>query len=584
MSGFCGIVSPGARNRIPSQLLLGAGADAVGAKGDLHIRNAFIGKFGEDKCFSTYRGPDKTLFVCHDGVTLNAKEMKRSFAAPDLGSLLASIAAKDMENFPSLLRGGFAGFVWDESLNIGSLYTNHFGTRFLYYYYAERLGATFFASSLADIAVMLRSAGIEPKLDTTAAYSILSFGYMFDDRTLIEGVRKLEAGCSMAIEPGEKPALHRYFSYDNETIHTDSLGDLIDGFYERMAQAVRQGFEKDLEYGYRHVSLLSGGLDSRMVLFFAKKLGFENILTFTFGQSGCADERIASAISRDLGYDHLFRVLDGGDFLSRTIEDCVEANDGMIIYAGSAHAFSSYRMLDWGKYGLLHNGNLADASQGDYVETDYHVKPSAEEWAYSRRFLPRIEEAVNDALSRFPNHEAFAIATRGSNAIVNGSVSAQGFTETDEPFLYPDLAGWAAGIPPKFKKGEYLFLAMIEKHFPEATRYVWQKWRLKPTLINKRRMESPPFRFVHRGRKALGYFVDGILRRPSRWDMNPLDLWYKNNTDLCGEFQKRRGMIEERLSSRPGLAEDCARLFDEGSFLEKAQVLTLVAAVTRLDL
>ena len=66
--------------------------------------------------------------------------------------------------------------------------------------------------------------------------------------------------------------------------------------------------------------------------------------------------------------------------------------------------------------------------------------------------------------------------------------------------------------------------------------------------------------------------------------MNPLDLWYKNNTDLRGEFQKRRGMIEERLSSRPGLAEDCARLFDEGSFLEKAQVLTLVAAVTRLDL
>lgn len=583
MSGFCGIVSPERRNKIPPRLLV-PGSCAVNVSTCLHIKNAFIGKFEEDKCFSTYNSADKSIFVCLDGVTLNAKALKRSFAAPDLGSVIASIAAENIQTFPSLLHGGFAGFVWDESIDTGALFTNHFGTRFLYYYYAERLGTTFFASSLSDMAIMLRFAQIEPSLDTTAAYSILSFGYMFDDRTLIEGVRKLEAGHSLIVKPGKKPESHRYFTYDNETIHTNSLDNLIDGFYERMAYAVRQGFEKDLEYGYQHVSLLSGGLDSRMVLFFAKKLGYENILTLTFGQSGCADERIASSISHDLGCDHLFRHLDGGGFLSRSIDDCVKANDGMIIYAGSAHALSSYQMLDWKRFGLLHNGNLADASQGDYVETETHIRPSAEEWAYSKRFLPRIEEAVNDALSRYPNHEAFAIATRGSNAIVNGSLSAQGFTETDEPFLHPDLAGWAAGIPPKFKKGEYLFLSMIEKYFPEATRYIWQKWRLRPTLINKRRMDSPAFRFIHRGRKAIGYAVDGALRKPSHWDMNPLDRWYESNNDLRDEFLKRRESMGDLLSYYPELAEDCTRLFDEGSFLEKAQAVTLAAATARLDL
>ena len=579
MSGFTGVVSPGGKVSLPPGIA-GGKAERTAQRGDLRIAENFLDKFAGDKCF----GDRGNYFVCLDGVTLNSRELIRSFAAADIGAALAALAAKDPVGFPAALRGGFGGFVWDQAENKGALFTNHFGSRYLYYSYDEATGATFFSSSLSDMAMALRSIGKAPRLDETAGYYMLSFGYMADDRTLIEGVRKLEPGRRLEIAAGGAPLIKPYFVYDNEDFLAESFDGIVDGFYERMSLAVRQGFEKDLEYGYRHLSLLSGGIDSRMILFFARKLGFSDILTLTFGQSGCSDEKTAAAISRDLGCDHLFRQLDGGAFLAKSIDDCVEANDGMIIYAGSAHALSSYRMIDWRRHGLLHNGNLADASQGDYVETDGHVAPSAEEWAYSKRFLPRIREAIDAVLGRYPNQEAFAIATRGSNAILNGSISAQGFTETDEPFLHPDLASWAARIPSRYKKGEYVFLAMINKYFPEAAAYPWQRWRLNPTLANMERLKRPAFRFLHRGRKAVGYAVDGILDRPSRHDMNPFNYWYRNNAELRAEFGRRRTLMGDALSGHGDLARDCVRLFDEGTELEKAQAITLAAAAKRLGL
>ncbi len=579
MSGFTGVASPG--GKIPLSSVIAGGEDGkMARRGDVRIAEKFLDKFADDKCFSD-RG---NYFVCLDGVTLNSRELVRSFAATDIGSAVAEMAAKDPSGFPAALRGDFGGFVWDLAENKGVLFTNHFGSRYLYYAYDEPTGATFFSSSLADMAAMLRSAGKATRLDETAGYYMLSFGYMADDRTLVEGVRKLEPGRCLQIAAGHAPQVRRYFAYDNENLLDENFDGIVDGLYERMSLAVRQGFEKDREYGFHHLSLLSGGLDSRMILFFARKLGFSDILTLTFGQSGCADEKIAAAISRDLGCDHLFRQLDGGNFLATSIDDCVEANDGMIIYAGSAHALSSYRMIDWRRYGLLHNGNLADVSQGDYVETDAHVPPSSEEWAYSKRFLPHVRETIGAVLSRYPNQEAFAIATRGSNAILNGSLSAQGLTETDEPFLHPDLASWAARIPPRYKKGEHAFLAMINKYFPEAAAYPWQRWRLNPTLANMERLKTPAFRFVHRGRKAIGYAVDGILERPSRHDMNPINYWYKNNPELRAEFKRRRDSMGDALSGHGDLAEDCVRLFDEGSELEKAQAITLAVAAERLGL
>ena len=57
-----------------------------------------------------------------------------------------------------------------------------------------------------------------------------------------------------------------------------------------------------------------------------------------------------------------------------------------------------------------------------------------------------------------------------------------------------------------------------------------------------------------------------------------------NNPDLRAEFTRRRMRMGDALSGHGDLAEDCVRLFDEGSELEKAQAITLAAAAERLGL
>ena len=59
-------------------------------------------------------------------------------------------------------------------------------------------------------------------------------------------------------------------------------------------------FEFDKKYGYKHLVTLSGGLDSRTLLFYAYKLGYKNITIFTFSQKGYIDHKVSSKISKEL--------------------------------------------------------------------------------------------------------------------------------------------------------------------------------------------------------------------------------------------------------------------------------------------
>lgn len=579
MSGFSGVLSPGGAIGLPPAAA--ARSRRTEVLGDMVVGADLLPKFEADKALATAEG----LLVCLDGVTLNSREILAAGAAGDLPTAVARRFKSRGASFPDELRGGFAGLVYDPSDRGGVLFTNHFGTKRLYYAREPASnGATYFSTSLLDVAECLRAAGDRPELDEVAAYYLLTFGYMLDDRTLIKGVSRLDAGCSLELRPGEAPRPHAYWRYANEQDSGMTEAAAARGLYEGLSAAVCSGFEKDLSAGYRHVSLLSGGLDSRMIAFFAKELGFRDVLTLTFGQSGCADEEIASAIARDLGYEHLFRPLDGGEFLRRGFGSCVAANDGLILYAGSAHALTSYEMIDWRRYGLLHNGNLADASQGDYVDSDEHSPPEASVWAYSRRLLDRVASETAAATARYPNQEAFAIATRGVNAILNGSISAQGLTETDEPFLHPDLVDFASRMPPRLKNGERAFLAMIERYFPAATRYPWQKWGQRPTLANLERRRSLPQKVLRRGRRLLQKGAAAARGRPDPADMNPFDHWARSSPEYRAFLGESRGLVEDFAARRGQLGVDALKLFDTGNPLEKSQAMTLAAAVARLEL
>ena len=80
-----------------------------------------------------------------------------------------------------------------------------------------------------------------------------------------------------------------------------TLGDAVEQLDVLFRKAVSRCFEKDKAYGYNnHLASLSGGIDSRMVNFVAKELGYKKISNYTFGQSFSDEVRFAFLVGKYL--------------------------------------------------------------------------------------------------------------------------------------------------------------------------------------------------------------------------------------------------------------------------------------------
>jgi asparagine synthase (glutamine-hydrolysing) len=165
---------------------------------------------------------------------------------------------------------------------------------------------------------------------------------------------------------------------------------------------------------------------------------------------------------------------------------------------------------------------------------------------------------------------------------MNGSYSALPYTETDEPFLDIDLVRFASSMSPRFKKGERLFLRMIAKRFPEATRYPWQRWNLRPTLANYQLTSGLAYKAFKRAYLELNSLL--CRNKPPRFDMNPMGYWMRSNPSLKAGLHARFEALA-RESGLPGeLLDDCRSLAVSGNPLELCQALTLLEAEQELGL
>jgi HAD superfamily phosphatase (TIGR01668 family) len=87
--------------------------------------------------------------------------------------------------------------------------------------------------------------------------------------------------------------------YDLSDFKENELIDMLDN---RFRKAIQLEYNKDLEYGYKHICELSGGLDSRMSLWIATELGFSDITAITYCKSGYLDQQIAEQIESVSGF------------------------------------------------------------------------------------------------------------------------------------------------------------------------------------------------------------------------------------------------------------------------------------------
>ncbi|MFS4094137.1 N-acetylglutaminylglutamine amidotransferase [Streptomyces sp. AF1A] len=193
-------------------------------------------------------------------------------------------------------------------------------------YLAQSPGRLRFASSLP---ALLAGGGIDTSLDPAAVHQYLSWhATVAAPRTVLAGVRKLPPATVRIVEPDGTHEEHCYWqpSYTRRPEHAGmSPAEWRDAVLDALRTAVRRRMVADVPVGV----LLSGGLDSSLIVALLADEGQRDLATFSVGfapEGGDeGDEfRYSDLIAREFGTDH-HRLVVPSERVSTALDAAVAA-------------------------------------------------------------------------------------------------------------------------------------------------------------------------------------------------------------------------------------------------------------------
>ncbi len=208
------------------------------------------------------------------------------------------------ESFVEHLIGMFAVAIVERDTGRVILARDRLGIKPLYV--AESAGVVRFASTLP---ALLAGGGIDTAIDTVALAHYMTFHAVVPPpRTILAGVRKLPPATVRVYEPDGTSREHRYWDaqFARNADRADwTERDWQDALAESLATAVRRRMVADVPVGV----LLSGGLDSSLVVALLAEQGQTGLSTFSIGFESVGgregDEfQYSDVIARKYATDH----------------------------------------------------------------------------------------------------------------------------------------------------------------------------------------------------------------------------------------------------------------------------------------
>ncbi len=215
--------------------------------------------------------------------------------ATALSAELATAQTPDALKARLLQLNGF--YAWVE-LSAGEVRAavDHIRSRPLFYGLAE---GRFY---LSDDAEWVRVQVGDREMDRVAREEFQLAGYVTGADTLFPNVKQLQAGeCLIArqTDAGVVVETHRYYRFLHQE-PADSREPELRAELDRVTVRVMQRLI-DYANGRQIVIPLSGGYDSRLIATMLKRLGYENVLTFTYGVPGNKESDYSKRVADALG-------------------------------------------------------------------------------------------------------------------------------------------------------------------------------------------------------------------------------------------------------------------------------------------
>jgi asparagine synthase (glutamine-hydrolysing) len=232
------------------------------------------------------------LVLVFNGTIYNYPELREqlgargySFFSDGDSEVILKAWAEWGENCPQYLKGMFAFAIWDIRKQRLFLARDRFGIKPLYYSITpERV--RFASTSQALIA----AGGLDDSIDPVALHHHLSLHAVVPaPRTLLKGLRKLRPAHSLAFSLRGKSELRRYWRLDASPCSEQmSEWEWLEASHEVLKRAVeRRRSIADVPVGI----LLSGGLDSSLLVALLAEAGSHDMLTFSVGFEDQPEEK-----------------------------------------------------------------------------------------------------------------------------------------------------------------------------------------------------------------------------------------------------------------------------------------------------
>jgi asparagine synthase (glutamine-hydrolysing) len=301
------------------------------------------------------------------------------------------------EASPQRLQGMFAFALHERDSGRVTLVRDRLGIKPLYY--SETPRELRFASSLP---ALLAAGGVDTALDPVALNYYLSFHAVVPaPRTILKGVRKLPPATLRVIEPDGRAREREYWSLSFERSAADQLRSSAE-WREQLAAALRLAVERRMVADVPVGVLLSGGVDSSLIVGLLTEAGQVGLNTFSIGFEAANNEsgdefRYSDLIAERFETEHHKIFIESARLLDALPGTIAAMSEPMVSYDNVGFYLLSREVAKHVK--VVQSGQGADEVFGGYHWYPKLVGSGNPAGDYARAFLDRDYEHYRQQVS-----------------------------------------------------------------------------------------------------------------------------------------------------------------------------------------
>lgn len=414
----------------------------------------------------------------------------------NIGKTILSFYNKSGLDFLKYLNGSYILSIYDNGTLIVA--NDRIGSKNLFYCIKSKS-----LTYSSEIKAIFTNEEIKPKLNYDAVYELFTFSFPLSTKTYFEDIELLPPGSVLVINQNQF-VIEKYYdiTFQREKLKEYSLKELLNQFNILMEKTIGKQMEDKEKIGI----FLSGGLDSRLIAGFAKRIADKSgktIITFTLGSKGGIQEKIVSQIVKKLELENIFYEIPT-DSIAEFSKEIVYKGDGTIRIR-DAHFYSFLRdirkKVDNALVGLFCSELFGEVITYDIL--DIRTKKELINYVYKKNITLKInpklflknlpldieERLKNNFLSTiedipYNNYDDiyyyWEIHQRDRRYILPLANYFNWFLDCRLPFVDKEIIDFAFNLPLKLRFGKK-FIHYANKYlFPNLANIPWEKSGVPP--------------------------------------------------------------------------------------------------------